>query len=176
MTHKSHIAFSLVFTIPLSLTLLHCNLLHSRGEIVFFTIISILATLAPDIDHPKSFISQLIPQLSKIICKRTHHRGFTHNGKAIIFSSLIALIILIKFPIMALAWIVGYTLHIIADGMTVSGIRDFCNGKTFYSLPYRLRFKSGDIVDNSIFKINIIIIICYLYLMNNHILTFGNLV
>lgn len=176
MTYKSHVAFALVISTPISAVLVNTNIIPTPGLFVAFFLTIIIATLAPDLDHDKSVLSQLFPWLSKLICKFTDHRGVTHRPIAIIASTLIVYTLSFKLPLIAIAWFIGYSLHIIADGMTVSGIQGFYKNKTFYSIPIKIRFKSGDLVDNRLFKMNILCLFAIIYLMNDYnLITFANL-
>lgn len=167
MTHKSHIAFALAITIPLTVVFRDIGLIETKGIFVLFFLTIIISTLAPDIDHEKSILSQIFPFISKIIRKYTDHRGFTHKPISIFVSTILVLIIFHKMPIIALAWFIGYSLHIIADGMTVSGIQKFFKQNTFYTIPKKMRFKTGSEMDNKIFFMNLILIFSSIICINN---------
>lgn len=167
MTHKSHIAFTLAITIPVVILFVNIGFIESRGIFVLFLLTTIIATLSPDIDHEKSILSQLIPFLSKLIRKYTEHRGFTHKPISLIISSIIILILFYKIPVIVIAWFLGYALHIIADGMTISGIKNFFKTKTFYSIPKKMRFKTGSNTDNKIFITNLGLIFSFIICINN---------
>lgn len=176
MTYKSHVAFSLVIAIPISILLVKTQIIPSSGLFVAFFLTIIISSLAPDLDHDKSVLSQIFPWMSKFICRYTEHRGFTHKPIAIAISTVIIYVLSYKLPLIAIAWFIGYSSHIIADGMTVSGIQNFHKNKTFYSIPKRFRFKSGNPVDNFLFNFNIVFLILIIYLINNYnLITFANI-
>jgi len=118
----------------------------------------VIGSLLPDIDHPHSLISQQIPLIGRFISSITRHRGFFHS----------ILGVLTWFALMTTArsfiagrpqyqvldntdmliscfsngLLVGYVLHIVADMMTVSGV------KLFYPMNNNIRFgivKTGGI-------------------------------
>lgn len=176
MTYKSHVAFALVIATPISALLVNMQIIPSPGLFVAFFLTIVISTLAPDLDHDKSVLSQILPWLSKFICRYTEHRGFTHKPIAVITSTLIIYALSYKIPLLATAWFIGYSLHIIADGMTISGIQNFYKNNTFYSIPKSFRFRSGNSVDSFIFNFNIVFLILIIYLINNYnLITFVNL-
>lgn len=78
-----------------------------------------LGSLLPDADHQHATINKMIPPL-KLVTHFTTHRGITH--------SLLAIFLLVGVAIITgssiahgIAW--GYTAHIMADMLTVSGVR-----------------------------------------------------
>jgi inner membrane protein len=167
MTHKSHIAFALAITIPLTIVLRNVGFIETKGVFVLFFLTVIISTLAPDIDHEKSILSQIFPFISRFIRKYTEHRGFTHKPISIILSTIFVLVLFYKIPVIAFAWFVGYSLHIIADGMTVSGIQKFFKQNTFYTIPNKMRFKTGSEMDNKIFFMNLLLIFSSIIYINN---------
>ena len=91
----------------------------------------IFGTLFPDIDEPNSTISKAVPGFIPTLIKRIFgHRGITHTIVGIIGFSILLYMFLTsikaEFPLiytLSFAW--GYTLHIIEDMTTYSGVKGF---------------------------------------------------
>jgi len=115
-----------------------------------------VGSLLPDIDHPHSLISQQLPLVGSIISKLTRHRGLFHSilGVVMMFGLSAWLAIMMAGGLssmgiqsadsatryIASGLMIGYILHIIADMVTVSGIR------LFYPLQRNIRiplFRTG---------------------------------
>ena len=155
MTFKTHIAFAESIALPPALYGYTHHLL-SLEELKLYATAVAVGALLPDIDHTNSYISKRVPLIPQILAFYTKHRGFTHSAMGIIFiGMLLTILVLSKFlsSILAIGFFVGYTLHILGDAMTVSGIKDFCCGKGLYLLPKFLRFKTGSWAENIYFLI-----------------------
>lgn len=80
-----------------------------------------VSSILPDADHPKAIINKIILPL-RIIPMFVSHRGITHSLVA-------ALVLLVAWFVtdnyLLLCCMVGYVSHIVADMMTVSGVRLF---------------------------------------------------
>lgn len=147
MTFKTHIAFAEMVALPPILYL------YAHHQCDFETLKLYTASVAtgavlPDIDHTRSYISRKVPVIPHLLALYTKHRGFTHSLLGIL-SILLLLALTQRFLhipiIIALGLGIGYILHIIADAMTVSGIKNFCCHTTLYTLPKALRCKTGSI-------------------------------
>src|SRR3989338_10916817 len=90
-----------------------------REKFGFFSIL-LLASILPDIDHAKSKISTKIPIIPLIISLFFKHRGIIHSIYFALLASFFAYYYL--GYVYALAMLIGYTSHLIADGLTKSGI------------------------------------------------------
>ena len=145
MTYKTHIAFAATVGLyPLYLLQNHGVL--EQAQLSTLTGLFFVGAIAPDIDHTRSYISQRIPILPHLIAFYTRHRGFTHSALGLTFLALVLSVAhftleIDKSPLIAF-WF-GYLLHIAGDALTLSGIKNFCCGKTLYLFPKFLRFKTG---------------------------------
>lgn len=93
-----------------------------------------IGSLLPDIDHPQSIISRQIPLIGMIISKLTRHRGLFHSllGVGLMFLLLIVPTgMVVQATGTRLAYfgaaglMIGYILHIVADMLTVGGVKLF---------------------------------------------------
>jgi inner membrane protein len=116
----------------------------------------VIGSLLPDIDHPQSLISQQIPLVGKVISRLTRHRGLFHSilGVVILFGLSAWLSILIAGGLTSLGiqqadtatryisagLMIGYILHIVADMLTISGVKLFYPWKRNIRIPL---FKTG---------------------------------
>ncbi|MBK4714239.1 MULTISPECIES: metal-dependent hydrolase [Tenebrionibacter/Tenebrionicola group] len=87
---------------------------------------AVLTCLLPDIDHPKSFLGQRIPWVSRPVARMFGHRGFTHSLLAV-FAALA--LFYLKIPDSSLVpadavqgMVLGYLSHILADMLTPAGV------------------------------------------------------
>lgn len=79
-----------------------------------------LGALLPDIDHPQSWAGRKMRVVSVPLSLLVGHRGITHSAVAV----LAALAVLL---VMGMGWVaapvaVGYLSHLLADGLTPSGV------------------------------------------------------
>lgn len=80
-----------------------------------------VASLAPDLDHPKSIISGYLPGIGGAARLLISHRGPTHT--AVFAAAIIALLLALAVPsIIILAAAAGMASHLLADMMTPAGI------------------------------------------------------
>jgi membrane-bound metal-dependent hydrolase YbcI (DUF457 family) len=109
-----------------------------------FLIVSILATMIPDIDNKFSKIGHY--KLSRIFNFFVKHRGITHSFS---FLFIISCLIFLFFKEILFAFVFGYSLHLLADSLTIKGIMPL------YPLKKRLKgkIKTGGIIENLIFVI-----------------------
>jgi len=111
--YKTHIAFGLFFGYIISLFVPVTNVYN-------YLIFCILGSLLPDIDHEKSYISNKLFGISKIISSFFGHRGFFHS----IFPPMIlySIFYFMDLHLVGLGLFVGYFSHLLSDALTVSGI------------------------------------------------------
>jgi len=116
----------------------------------------VVGSLLPDIDHPHSLISQQIPLVGKTISRLTSHRGLFHSilGVVMMFGLSAWLSIVIAGGLssvgiqqadnatryIASGLMTGYILHIVADMLTISGVKLFYPIKRNIKIPL---FKTG---------------------------------
>ena len=79
----------------------------------------ILGSILPDIDHEGSKINQILP-LTKYFAKFFRHRGFFHSIYPVLF--FILLEFLTKMSGIGIALAIGYTTHLLSDGLTPMGV------------------------------------------------------
>lgn len=79
-----------------------------------------LAALAPDIDHPRSDMRRKLGVVGHIGLFWLSHRGLTHTLAALVGVAAAALHL--APPLLALAAILGYASHLVADMLTPTGL------------------------------------------------------
>ncbi len=109
---------------------------------VLFLFISVLAAALPDIDTKYSKIGHY--KLSRIFNFFVKHRGIVHSFTLLLIISafLFSFFRQILFP-----FLLGYSLHLIADGFTPAGIMPF------YPIKMRIKGKirTGGVIENLVF-------------------------
>jgi len=135
MMLRTHLAITL-FAIFLFLP-------HVTNEFVFI-LIALISTALPDIDTGFSTVGEM--KGSRIFQLLVKHRGIFHSFT---FCVLIALILSFFFPILALPFFVGYSLHLFADSFTKEGIKPFWPSKKVSS--WKLR--TGSYTETGLFVI-----------------------
>lgn len=111
MLYRTHLAITLFFVL-----LLISGVEHK----VTFIIVALIATFIPDIDSKYSKIGKY--KIFRILQFFTKHRKFIHS-----FTFLIAItaFLVLFFPVIALPFFLGYSLHLFTDSFNVEGIRPF---------------------------------------------------
>tara|TARA_Y100000310_G_scaffold187381_1_gene187414 strand:+ start:2090 stop:2545 length:456 start_codon:yes stop_codon:yes gene_type:complete len=90
---------------------------------IFFFSIVFLSALLPDIDIPNSKIGQKIKPISWFLNFMFGHRKIFHS---LFFSFLFFILLIILFEnYIGAAFFLGYSVHLIVDGVTVRGIKPF---------------------------------------------------
>ena len=107
------------------------------GIIAVATASAGVGALLPDIDTPKSIISQLIFPLRMLFAFfKVAHRGLTHSIPALIFIAWFCYMVYLDrpdFQIYLITFITGYASHMIADMLTPAGV------SIFYPIPVKLK-------------------------------------
>lgn len=80
-----------------------------------------LGSLLPDADHEQATINKLLPPL-KLVAKFTKHRALTHSMAFVLLVVAVAFLIG-DYLALCVAW--GYVMHVLADMLTVSGVKFF---------------------------------------------------
>jgi inner membrane protein len=142
MLFRTHLAVAVL----ISIILLFFNIN------LFFIIIFLIASLLPDIDHPGSKLGKRFKFLNMFF----QHRGFFHSLIAMVLFTF--LISLINFNL-AMAFFLGYILHLLLDSFTKSGIYIFY---PFSLKKSKGKLKVGSLAETFIFIILLIIIIAML--------------
>ncbi len=114
---------------------------HVSHKISFLAII-FAATLIPDIDNAFSTAGNTKP--GRVFQLFVKHRGLLHS---LTFCVAVSLIFALFFPIAALPFFLGYSLHLFADSFTKEGIRPFwpLKRKTTWTM------KTGGLEETSLF-------------------------
>jgi membrane-bound metal-dependent hydrolase YbcI (DUF457 family) len=115
---------------------------------IVFLVVSIFATAIPDIDNRFSKIGHY--KLSRIFNFFVRHRGITHSFS---FLAIISFLIFLFPKEIFFAFLLGYALHLLADGLTVGGIRPL------YPLKWKIkgRLKTGGFSETFIFVVLLLI-------------------
>ncbi len=83
--------------------------------------VAVLGALAPDVDHPKSTLGQLVRPLSLMVSLVFGHRGITHSTLAIV-ACLWVLVEYSNYSHLTLPFLVGYLTHLAGDILTPAGL------------------------------------------------------
>ncbi len=121
MLIRTHLLITLFFVLVL---------LSSVENKVVFVVVALIATFIPDIDTKFSKLGK--KKVFRPLQFFVNHRGFLHS---FVFLALISLIFYLLLPIVMLGFVLGYGLHLVADGFTIQGI------KPFYPFKRRLRWR-----------------------------------
>ena len=117
MAH-THILFALLFVLLPSKFLPY----HPSPEVLAAAIIS---SLLPDLDHPKSMLGRILLPVSLLLNATVGHRTITHSLIGFSIAIVLAYFITATFRLAAgiyIAFIVGYTSHILADMLNDAGV------------------------------------------------------
>jgi len=152
MRFYTHVLFALFFYF---LAIIIFNLNFS----IFFALILCLGAILPDIDSPNSFINRKI-KISKLVIVFSKHRGFFHSLFGILFFFIIGFMITLFIGLSLIYtafFCFGYFLHLVADSMTISGVRWFWLSKKGH---LQGKIKTGSIFENLLFVTLLILTIC----------------
>ncbi|HRZ85897.1 MAG TPA: metal-dependent hydrolase [Candidatus Paceibacterota bacterium] len=123
MLLKTHFVISLFFVL---LIILFSGFFENYPffDKAIFVSVALISTLLPDIDSKSSKVGRNI--FSRIIQFFTKHRGMLHSLNFCIFISFVLFLLV---PLIAPGFLTGYSLHLIADGLTEMGILLFWPSK-----------------------------------------------
>lgn len=79
-----------------------------------------LGALLPDIDHPQSWAGRKMRVVSVPLSLVVGHRGITHSALAV--AGAVLLLATMTTQWMAAPVVIGYLSHLMADGLTPSGV------------------------------------------------------
>ena len=111
-----------------------------------FVVVALIATFIPDIDTKFSKLGK--KRIFRPLQFFVSHRGFFHS---FIFLGLITLIFALLLSKIIFAFVLGYGLHLLADSLTIQGIRPFYPFKT----RIKGRIKTGG-------RLETFILVCFL--------------
>ncbi len=109
---------------------------------VIFSIMVLVASAFPDIDTPFSRLGKY--KFAKMTQVFTEHRGFIHS---LTFCLVVSFALALFLPSLAFGFFLGYSLHLVADGFTKSGIAPFWP----YSRTARGFVRTGSLIDKGLF-------------------------
>lgn len=116
MLLKTHTAFAVLMIILF--------LDHVNNKFIFVGMV-LVATILPDLDSGFSSYGRHL--IFRPLQWFTKHRGVVHSFT---FAVLISIVLSIFWPIAALGFFVGYSVHLICDSFTREGIQPFWPFKT----------------------------------------------
>lgn len=122
--------------------------LHLAENKIAFFFVCLIASLFPDIDSYNSKLGR--NGFSRTLTAFTKHRGFIHS---FLFMGLFYFIIDRFWPTLGLAFLIGYSIHLLLDSLTYRGVR------LFWPFKFRLRFrvKSGGLFEGVVFIVLLIL-------------------
>ncbi|MFS1516452.1 metal-dependent hydrolase [Bacillus sp. SCS-151] len=105
-----------------------------------------IGALLPDIDHPKSKISNKVPILPSIISRFFTHRTFFHS---LLFVGILTFLYGLLPASLVTGIIFGTASHILGDMLTPAGVKLFYPFGLYIRLP--LTFKTGGSIEQICF-------------------------
>lgn len=149
MLIKTHLVITLFFVLLL---------LPFVSHKIIFVVVSLIATYIPDIDSSNSKLGKKIIFMPLQFFVK--HRGFFHSFS---FLFLITFIFVMSIPIIALGFFAGYSLHLFADSLTLSGITPFPPWKK--KISWKIR--TGGMIEKILFfvllVVNLLLIVKYIF-------------
>jgi len=152
MLLRTHLAVSLFFILLL---------FQQVQNPVLFAIVCLIATAIPDIDTKHSKIGH--HNLFRIFNLFSRHRGMIHSFSIL---AVISIALFLFYKEILFPFALGYSLHLIADAVTLNGIIPF------YPLKFKIRGKirTGGIIENFLFIIffvsDLILLFSKIYLIS----------
>ena len=122
MMARTHLKAGFLTAIATNQLLFQGQVIYEPNIVVFYSA-TLIGSVLPDIDHPKSFIGRRIPFLPTILDKTVGHRTLTHS---LVF--LVSLIIVwflsnnLFLRISMFGLFLGSTSHILLDMITMKGV------------------------------------------------------
>ncbi|MEM3405531.1 MAG: metal-dependent hydrolase [Candidatus Pacearchaeota archaeon] len=138
MMFKTHLTITLFFIL-----LLLGSISNNINKFIFF-FFTLISSILPDIDIRYSIIGK--NKMARPIQFFTKHRDFIHSFT---FCLLVTIILIFIFPILALSFFVGYSIHLLIDSFTPEGIKFFWPSK----IKSSWKIRTGSLIDKSLFFI-----------------------
>ncbi len=134
----------MLFRTHLVITLFFLFLFFQFQNPIVFLAVSVIATAIPDIDTKYSKIGHY--KISRIFNFFVKHRGITHSFT---FLLVLSFFIFLFSREISFAFAFGYSLHLLSDALTVSGIMPF------YPLKLKIKGKirTGGFIETFVFVI-----------------------
>ena len=128
-------------------------IVESYFEYKFLFFVSLfVASVLPDIDVKTSKISKSLFPLGEVVRLFVKHRGVLHS---LLLWFTVSLLFFPFFPEISYGLFIGSFLHIMADGLTLRGI------KAFWPSSYKLRgfIRTGGVIEDFLFLVLLIFVI-----------------
>ncbi|MFZ1970759.1 MAG: metal-dependent hydrolase [Candidatus Nanoarchaeia archaeon] len=148
MLIRTHLAITLLFVLLF---------FQSISNKILFIGIALVATFLPDIDSRNSKIGKL--KIFRPLQFLFGHRGFIHSFT---FLFLITLLFVFLIPIIVFPFFLGYGLHLLADSLTIQGIKPFYPFGGIYSSKIKTGGRVEIIIFVSLLFIEGLLVITYL--------------
>jgi inner membrane protein len=156
MTWRTHTFFG-VTSLWLLAPVPHLLTAATLGPLALF---AAFGALLPDLDASASKIRSIgiggvqpfVP-FSLLIHRTWGHRGLLHSPLGLLLAACAAgILALLGYGLPALALLLGYASHLVADACTRSGIPGWPNraDRRIYLLPYPLRFVTGSAAEETL--------------------------
>jgi membrane-bound metal-dependent hydrolase YbcI (DUF457 family) len=137
MMSYTHIAFGIMLFGIISSTL-------GLAPTVAVLAVAAIASLLPDIDHPKSVLGIIFFPVSTYISRKYGHRTITHSLAFVVVVAASTTPLFLVHWSYWLAIVIGVVSHIVADGMNVSGIPlMWPSPRPYYFMNEKLLVKVG---------------------------------
>lgn len=165
MQYKTHFAGGALLTLAV---IQHTDI-AAPDQIVPFAVAAMIGSVAPDIDHKNSFISNRLKPFGFLVRRTTTHRGATHSPLIIFLFSLLMYYVvnLAGFSdnsyVIATGFFIGAISHVLLDMLNTQGV------PLLFPIPKAKRFRiarirTGGLIEKVIFII--LTIIAFQFLLN----------
>lgn len=137
MMYRTHLAFAFLvslFTIKL----------FPNSNIYLFTSLTLLGSLLPDLDHPRSKLGKKIPFFSKTVSVAFGHRGIFHSLFFTVLVAYLASLFLPQYLVGAIFF--GYLSHLVADSFTKMGVNYLHPFATLHIRGFIETGKTGELI------------------------------
>ena len=118
------LAFAILITREITIPLLGTLAAPTVAATIFY----LFGLMVPDIDSPNSKISRYSPFVHHVTSIFSKHRGLVHSfttGILVMFAMAVLLSSL-EWNLMLAGWFfIGYSVHLLTDGLTPHGVRPF---------------------------------------------------
>ena len=105
--------------------------------------VAVIASLAPDIDHPDSWIGRRLFLIAYPLSLAIKHRGITHSLLMVALLAVLASIYTESASLWPAPWaaafVVGYCAHLLGDAITARGIPLLWPWRRSFALPPGIR-------------------------------------
>ena len=150
MLFKTHAAIG-IFLILFFLPLINQDIKLLFAGIVLFS------SFLPDIDMSKSFLGKY--KILRPIQWIVSHRGIFHSFS---FAGIVAILLGFYIPSISFAFFLGYSGHLIADSLTVEGIRPFWPKKEEIRWKLRTGGKREIVIFYTLMIVNVFLFVRFL--------------